>query len=73
MRLAQQAAQPVPLFLGAQIERGGELAAAGVGVEQRKPGQMRRRNAHDVGAVRSERAAAYRTGDDAREIQNADA
>ena len=36
VRLAQQAAEPLAVLVGAQVERGGELAAAGVDVEQRK-------------------------------------
>ena len=73
VRLSQQAAEPLAVLLGAQVERGRELAATRVDVEQRKSGQMRRRDAHDVGAVRRERAAAHRAGDDARQIEHADA
>ena len=73
VRLAQQSGEPLALLLGAQVERGRELAAAGVGVEQRKARQVRRRDAHDIGAVRGERAAAHRAGNDARQIEHADA
>jgi hypothetical protein len=73
VRLSQQAAEPLAVLLGAQVERGRELAATGVRVQQRKSGQMRRRDAHNVGAVRRKRAAAHRAGDDARQIEHADA
>ena len=73
VRLAQQAGEPLALLLGAQVERGRELAAARVDVERRKARQMRRRHAHDVGAVRGERAAANRAGDHARQVEHADA
>ena len=71
VRLAQQCRQSLPLLVGAQIEGGGELAAAGVDVEQRHSRQMRRRDAHDVGAVGRQRAPAHRSGDDARQIGHA--
>ena len=52
---------------------GGELAAAHVDVEVRQPRQMRRGDAHHVGAVGRERAPAHRAGDDARQIEHAHA
>ena len=73
VRLAQQCREPLAVVGRAQIERGRKLAATRVGVEHRLAREMRRRDAHDIGAVGRERAAADRAGNDAGEIEHAQA
>ena len=73
VRLAQQRGEPLALLVGAQVEEGRELAAAGVDVELGEARQVLSRDAHDVGAVGGERAPAHRAGDHAREVEHADA
>ena len=72
MRLAGQPAQRRLSFVGAQVDMRRQLAAAGVG-DGLDVGQPRRVDQHHVGPVGRERAPADRAGQDAREVEHAQA
>jgi hypothetical protein len=69
----QQLVQRALVIRVAQIELAGPFATAGIDHQRRNRRQVRSRDQQHIGAVGGQRAPCHRAGDDAREVEHADA
>ena len=71
--LAHQPAQDIGIAPSAQVEFGRQLAVPGIEFLIPKAGQMGASDSQHVSAMFGERAATSRTGQDAGQVEHADA